>query len=728
MATVSSDDESNAVTVSIVYIVFTVVFDGLIHLALQIIATKGPGKSLIQFQDVLQSDIEQVNIQQSQSDNDNENVNVNSNNDQAFHIKLYKYLFKPKYPIITNEDIQNSNLTDSDKNEDVNYFKDNTIMRIFTECTCYKYLKFSLQFWAFCCGFLALYLSLVFWGNLFAEYTFAAIGRSDESPGSIFGLVAVYFLVEIIFWFLKRQIESIILLTRNVGDLFDIKLILFWRIYDVILIIICVGCIRINSSVWFFQWLMLLMVIRGLIWQAWHAVIVLIGTFTIIIYKLCIIDNSSNSSATKWINWKELIFVMDNRPELMTQCTWYKYIYTVIIWILIIAFFGCIPIYMELFIFAACIMIIYYLIILIDIGKYDVWYSLWSGKYHSQYFGYKSNDNNDYYMQQDTELMVIGSNKDKYQPVSGIDDNKDEEEDQEQKDDNIEQSNQDIIVPDAETMIFMDYWERVKYRHNHYMCSCCWCYCPDQCPPSKQHIIDGCKAFCVGLIKWVCIVILILCIFLTVYYWLQPEPAAENPPTFTTNAVNRYEVCNRLWAGDYITIVDLIFLVKSSSYIKWDDPNDPNYLSKQDLFVQFDLWFGKEAESGWNYSSLVYNSQPGFYSIRNEKQQIQLLINRPTNTNMDIIQNIRLFGEATLFHVFSFAIPLSSLLPIAFIREFIEFASIPETVLSPTIHDNYDNVVYDYIVELSKKSNTNNMKYLVQGGHRLSIIIRYSLK
>ena len=135
------------------------------------------------------------------------------------------------------------------------------------------------------------------------------------------------------------------------------------------------------------------------------------------------------------------------------------------------------------------------------------------------------------------------------------------------------------------------------------MCSC-WCYCPDQCPPKKQDIIDGFRAFCVGLIKWVCIAILALCMFLTIYYWLQPESAAENPPTFTTNNVNRYEVCNRLWAADYITIVDLIFLVKSSSFIKWDDPNVANYLNKQDLTLQFDLWFGNQSESGWNYSSL----------------------------------------------------------------------------------------------------------------------------
>ena len=165
-------------------------------------------------------------------------------------------------------------------------------------------------------------------------------------------MVAVYFLVEIIFWFLKRQIESIILLTRNVGDIFDIKLILFWRIYDVILIFICVGCIRINSSVWFFQWLMLLMILRGLIWQAWHTTIVLFGTFAIIIYKLCI-----NKPSSIWINWKELVFVIDNKPELMTQCTWYKYVYTIIIWILIITFFAMTPIYLELFVFAGVIMI-----------------------------------------------------------------------------------------------------------------------------------------------------------------------------------------------------------------------------------------------------------------------------------------------------------------------------------------------------------------------------------
>eukprot|EP01084_Bolivina_argentea_P161937 281833_1 len=350
--------QSNFDTIKIVYVCFTIVVDILIHLAFQLIATKGPdsNNTIITNRNIVATHQRLLTVNEDEDTDNQTNQNIITNDDQKknetydndsvnievnnipFQTKAYEYLFTAHYPIINNTDIENTIFENTNETKP-NWFIDTTAMKIFSDCTCYKYLKYSMQLWAFCCGFLAIYLSLVFWMNLFAEFVFAAIGRSDDDPGSIFGLVAVYFMVEIIFFCLKRQIESIILLTRNVGDIFDVKIILLWRIYDVILIIICTGCSRINSSTWFFQILMLLMVIRGIIWQIVHSLIVFFGTVGITIYQFSL-QMDGIKKDTSWLNWKEFIFIMSDRPENMTECNWYKYAYVVIIWLLIIIFFA----------------------------------------------------------------------------------------------------------------------------------------------------------------------------------------------------------------------------------------------------------------------------------------------------------------------------------------------------------------------------------------------------
>eukprot|EP01083_Nonionella_stella_P010873 30923_1 len=726
----SQEVQSNFDIIIIVYIIFTVVVDGLVHISLQLIATKGP---LISYISTTKRTLTKTpetpqrtpssRTRTSHTTNDHHTVQIPQNTSQHTavppYLTIYRYLFHSKYPLIAlTPDLQEPLFNETIPHND--YYIDTTPMRLFATCTCYKYLKFSLQLWAFCCGFLALYLSLVFWMNLFAEFCLAAIGRSEQDPGSIFGLVALYFLVEIIFWCLKRQIDSIILLTHNIGDKFDNKIILIWRIYDVVFIIICAGCSRINSSVWFFQTLMLLMITRGFIWQLWHSLLVFFATVAVSVYKFSNALDGIQDGRTRWLNWKEFVFAISYRPEPLDECNGYKYIYCGLIWLLVIVFLAMIPVYKELFVFCAVIMIIYYLIIVFDAGKYHLWYALWSGKYHAQYYGY--NVHGEESKEKELVLMTPRSTSNKYDKLST---NEAEYEQKEEKDvsddeeDTAMRTGEKLIDPYAQEydMVLMEFWDKVRTAHNPYMCSCCWClYCDaDHCPISKDDCGKACRLLCRDLAKWICIAILILIACLTVSAWLQPQPSAMHPPTLTTPDVAAYEVCHSAWAAAYLTIVDLVYLVKASSFIDWEGT-----VENEQILNQFDIWFGNETQSGWNYSTLFIHPSPGFFYIKHEDHNIHLLINRPTATDMDLIQDIRLYGESCLFKVFSFAIPLSSLLPTSFIRNFVYFASIPEYLLSPDLRGEYSDRVYDYMTQqIVPKTNDSSRSYIVQGGHSL---------
>ena len=70
---------------------------------------------------------------------------------------------------------------------------------------------------------------------------------------------------------------------------------------------------------------------------------------------------------------------------------------------------------------------------------------------------------------------------------------------------------------------------------------------------------------------------------------------------------------------------------------------------------------------------------------------------RGTYDTDDVLQDVSLYTEVFTLQTFSWVIPLTTILPVGFIRDFIKYASIPEGMIDPTLRERYDEPVYNYI-------------------------------
>ena len=157
--------------------------------------------------------------------------------------------------------------------------------RIFRKRRCTEYALFGLQIWSFLSGALSFYLSLAFWANLLLEYLVNCVGRGWTV--NLLALSSVYFVMETVLWFLRRQWEAVIVMTRNTADTFNVRMVaIYWRLFAVLLVIACSVPTNVDSASSYFEVLAMFMVLRGFLWQSVYAVVTLATTMAVTVQNL----------------------------------------------------------------------------------------------------------------------------------------------------------------------------------------------------------------------------------------------------------------------------------------------------------------------------------------------------------------------------------------------------------------------------------------------------------
>ena len=70
---------------------------------------------------------------------------------------------------------------------------------------------------------------------------------------------------------------------------------------------------------------------------------------------------------------------------------------------------------------------------------------------------------------------------------------------------------------------------------------------------------------------------------------------------------------------------------------------------------------------------------------------------RGTYDSSDVLQDTSLYSEVSTIQVVSYVIPLTTILPTSFIRDFVWYASFAEGMIDPKAREAYDKPVYHFI-------------------------------
>lgn len=345
--------------------------------------------------------------------------------------------------------------------------------------------------------------------------------------------------------------------------------------------------------------------------------------------------------------------------------------------------------------FAGGSFIMYYIIVVFRRGKYNCLYYLWSNKFHEQFY----NNMQLIYVYSDSQPLKIEENESRNLAVNEEEDDGkyfNMEEKEEKEIDSISNKEKNVKWYKMEhdyflktiSFDFMDYYSMIETDTNDYY---------------------GCSVFC-GLTKEICglcSVALIISIFIGLCIAFSNTSNSsineyiddENTKIFTP-----YPICQSSWTTtEFLSTLDLIFLCNVAYY---DD--------RQEIEQQFYDWFGTqithENESGWDLQHMyVHKQKPVFFHIKNKKMDLELIAIRGTYDTNDVLQDISLYTEVATLQMFSWIIPLTTILPISFIRDFIFYSSVPEGIIDPALRDRYDTPIYHWI-----KSNINQS--LIESG------------
>ena len=637
--------------------------------------------------------------------------------------KYPSFYFVDSSKVINNDNDPNA---DDEKEEiqalirhnDQVYFGENDVSfwsKLFRHRTTMEYVILSLQIWSFCCGVIAFYLSSVFSMNMILEYLLNCI--SNGWSAHLVGLFGLFFLIENIFWTIRRQFESIHIMCRNAMDIYDIRIITIWRSFQLFLCTLFAIWVAFDddfipfSDILFWQFFLFFMVIHGIIFQILYGVISFIQSVTILTSMICCRIANNYKRLTPW----QLFFIIEpnQRQNDGVQCPkWVQYgfifatYFYIAVFILLFIINGD-----ELFRFAASTAILYYTILIFERGKYNALYIVWTTRYHKEYFerlkGMEelnvANNNNT------TQSIVSMDIADESQVMNNKKVKKRSHHHQQNTNGTmlikpdadlplIEAAHVDILRAD-ELMIhhinYRQFWNNIKYdyaRNDNFGCNK-YCHCAQD------------------WLGWICVVIFIIATILSGYLYIAQSNETTKEMFEDDNGFllsTTYPICDFSLRenNDYLSVMDLVYL----SIVAYHGSNS-------DINKQFNNWFGNNYTTSWDMDSLYIHQNPSFFHVYNKKYNFDIIAVRGTMDKSDVEQDIGLWSEVATFQIFSWLIPLTNVLPIGFIRQFVNLASIPEKMIAPSIRDNYDGPVYDYIK--NEVIPIRNDSYVIITGHSL---------
>eukprot|EP01083_Nonionella_stella_P097971 275422_1 len=644
----------------------------------------------------------------------------------------------------------------------------------FKKQSCIQYLSLSLRLWSLVVGLIAFILSCSFWFNMLLEYCIACIFNRDNDA-QLLGLLAVFPILHCAMWWSKRQFQAMRLLWYNTCDHFNVMLGILWRLTNLFLCLSYTFWSAVDSNLTisdtvFWQLFLRWMVLQGLLWEVTYALLCF-GHNISVVYRLYLLkynfrfriklgqshlkfikrsihnvtddveeedqkhqmdhetvferelhaieDRQQNILQTVqsrtvnrdgWNTFRILVFALKDTDDLdTTNKIWIygKYVYVCIILISIIICFAVGGIGIEQksqCTFAGYSLSMYYLIVLFRRAKYNALYSFWSSAYHAKFYSnlqmihsfessLRLNSKRSKPMEQKTEeagglsvgLLSVSVQKQKAK-IYGLN----------HKEITVfKDVNRNLFVKTI-CMDYMDFWSMVEVDDNDfYGCRVC-------CGATKE--------FC-GLI---CALVFVM-IFVVITVTFGNRMSDPNSSTASVYAhqtlldttMKAYPMCQANWQlQPELTMLDLVYTTSIAYY--------PN---KTDITNMFKTWYGS-TDDGWQYDKLYTQlGRPTFFHIPHDKG-LELVVVRGTITIADILQDISLYTQICTLQLFSWVVPLTTVLPVAFVRDFVRLSAIPEGMIDPTLRERYDGPIYDYVWNnLSSALNTNKTIFIM--GHSL---------
>eukprot|EP01084_Bolivina_argentea_P226839 383110_1 len=584
--------------------------------------------------------------------------------------------------------------------------------------SCRTFLLFLLKLWSFCCVFLSFYCSLIFWTNLLLEYLMISthyIWNLDENI--LYVLVALYaviFIKKVIWWCLRRELESMILLIRNIGDVLNLPLITIWRIYNLILCIIFSICNTVLSDTASWQHFLLYMLIRGIWWQIIYSSAALITAGYVTINEYVLQTNNK-----KMIDWFKLLCNYDS-DKIICSCAnnkWnkclnitYKVLKVIFLLIyILLAIFS--TTFNGLFKFALCMMLMSWTLIVFKKGKYNSLFILWRDVLNKEFFIINIIDDNvstiTSDMQSGIELNTMTTiNDDVTQDEKYNSENKNNHDDDTQ-DENI------INIP---TISFNEFCKRIPYDHEpninaqivkkeldkYAQLSDVKLLQEDinnneTAKPTKQKICSNFK-YTDSCCEWtLCAVISIIFVCIIIFIAIYEKQSNLN----NTNEIDEHKEFYPIFEyPGSLNSIDLIFLTMMA------------YGNEEDVSTYTRIWFNNT-----NWSVIHGGNNPKYFHLENNNNNYHIVSVAGTDDLPTVIQDISLWSEIATFQLFSMIIPLTSMLPTAFIREFVWYSSLPEWFIAPSVRDKYYEPIYEYIK--NNIINKNHETYIYILGHSL---------
>ena len=599
---------------------------------------------------------------------------------------------------------------------------------LFKKRSLLQYASLSLRLWSVASGIVALALCASFWMNVLLEYCIASI-FNHGNIAQMLGLCALFPIIHVSMWWIKRQWQSLKLLWFNTADHHSANIAIVWRLFNFFFCLIFTLCSAVSSGAnlnvsdsIFWQLFLRWMVVQGLLWEIGYAILCFLVNIWVVYrlylknYKFAFLQKIAKSqlqSIRKSMNQlsnyafsssandehkeekqessddvmrlnelqqieEDIEASMRDRNdhsqngcqrileffcalkenedrESMICCNRIRAIYTKFFWIFLVllAIIICLAVSVSadneasFCLFAAICLILYYLIVLFRRAKYNALYYFWSSRYHRRFYA---------------KLQIVDSLKNssgdsEYIAMHQI------------------ESEQCVVYKDVNRGIFvktqdceyLDFWSILEYDDNDFY------GCSVFCSASKE----VCALFCAFFV--IAIFIGLAITFSASSY----DPATTSVDATTTaaegaadNVIAAYPMCQLRAGSEYLTLLDMVYLTVTAYY------SDATEL--RNLFV---LWFG--SDSDWRIDSMhIEVEKPAFYHIANS--EMDLIAIRGTYDMDDVLQDISLYTEVFSLQLFSWIIPLTTVLSIGFVRDFVRIASFPEGIMDPRLRNRYD--------------------------------------
>eukprot|EP01084_Bolivina_argentea_P254715 428283_1 len=443
-----------------------------------------------------------------------------------------------------------------------------------------------------------------------------------------------------------------------------------------------------------------------------------------------------------WYTFVEILWALKENEDMnrmicygKMKLIYIKYVYICMVFIAIII---CFSVGDEdgksMCTFAGWIFTMYYFIVLFRRAKYNALFCFWSSKYHSRFYNnlqiiYAFEEQKRAESRRASKPSNLLINEELQNQLSfvqavaihaSISDESDEQksdyfriEDEKQDTSTIQPVKIDSTFPYKDITVFkddnrnifiqtmvidyMDFWSMIELDENDFY---------------------GCAVFC-GATKELCaavcaIILVIIFVALAISFSSNTTNISSVYVSDSTDhIIAPYPMCQVDWGRNYLNLLDMIYLTIVAYY---SQPNEIKNL--------FELWFGLN-NTGWDFENIhIEPKKPAFFHISNING-LEVVAVRGTYDMDDVLQDISLYTEIATLQTFSWIIPLTTVLPVGFIRDFVKYASIPEGMIDPTLRERYDEPIYDYVWD--KLNGSLSTAKVESGANKTIFIMGHSL-